>query len=61
MGALRKLTRQQDPGPYIRMLQRALDFSETIVGENMDKMESLLERSNAFKEHDQGKLKIIKQ
>lgn len=61
MGALRRLTRQQDPAPYIRMLQRALDFSETIVGQNMDDMESLLEKCNAFKEHDQGKLKILDQ
>ena len=61
MGALRRLTRQQDPDPYIRMLHRALDFSETIVGEDMDEMENLLGESNAFKEHDQGKLKILEQ
>ena len=60
MIALRRLTRQQDPDPYIRMLQRALDFSETIIGDYMDSMESILDRSNAFKEHSQGKLRILK-
>lgn len=59
MGALRKLTRQQDPNPYIRMLERALQFSKTITGESMDEMESLLDQSNAFTEHDQGKLKLV--
>ena len=32
MGALRKLTRQQSPAPYIRMLARAQQFSATING-----------------------------
>ena len=59
MLALRRLTRQFDPDPYIRMLQRALTFSETIVGDNINMMENILERSNAFKEHDEGKLQII--
>jgi len=35
MGALRKLSRQSDPDPYIRMLQRAHEFSKNIFGENM--------------------------
>ncbi len=61
MGALRRLTRQQDPSPYIRMLQRIYEFSSTIVGEDMEEMENKLELSNAFKEHDQAKLKIINQ
>jgi Fic family protein len=60
MGALRKLTRQQDPNPYIRMLIRAQEFSETLVGEDMAAMERILDRSNAFKEHEQDKLRIIK-
>lgn len=60
MGTLRRLTRQRDPDPYIRMLQRALEFSETIVGDDMDSMENILDRSNAFKEHNLGKLRIIK-
>jgi Fic family protein len=59
MGALRRLTRFQDPSAYIRMLQRAQEFSSTIVGDNMDEMQKHLEASNAFKEHNEAKMKII--
>lgn len=59
LGALRKLTRQSDPKPYIRMLVRTHEFSATIVSEDMDKMQALLEQSNAFLEHTEGKLRII--
>lgn len=58
MVALRRLTRRQDADTYIRMLSRAQEFSETVVGEDMDAMEDVLERSNAFKEQD--KLRIVK-
>jgi len=59
MGALRRLTRQHDPAPYIRMLARAQVFSSTIVGEDRDAMEKHLALSNAFREHNQAKLNII--
>ena len=36
MGALRRLTRLQDPSAYIRMLQRAQEFTSTMVGDSMD-------------------------
>jgi hypothetical protein len=36
LGALRKLSRQQEPEVYIRMLQRAQLFSATIKGDSMD-------------------------
>jgi hypothetical protein len=58
MGALRKLTRQSDPDPYIRMLQRAHEFSKNIFGEDMSDMEKYLKACNAFKEHTTGQLKI---
>lgn len=61
MLALRKLTRQQDPSPYVRMLLKAYVFSSTIAGDDMDAMEKHLEASNAFKEHDKAKLKISKE
>lgn len=61
VGALRRLTRQKDPSAYIRMMQRALEFSSTINGDDMNTMEKHLEASNAFKEHNIAKLKIIKQ
>ena len=59
MGALRKLTRQGDPAPYIKMLQRAQEFSENIFGDDMDEMQDYLKQCNAFLEHTEAKLKII--
>ncbi|MGB3007481.1 MAG: Fic family protein [Chitinophagaceae bacterium] len=59
MLALKKLTRQQESSPYVRMLLKAHLFSSTIAGEDIDAMEKHLEASNAFKEHDKAKLKII--
>ncbi|MBK8567061.1 MAG: Fic family protein [Saprospiraceae bacterium] len=59
MVALRRLTRQHDPAAYLRMLQRAHEFSATIIGEDMDSMKILLEKSNAFKAHDEATLKIM--
>jgi Fic family protein len=59
MGALKKLTRQGDTDPYIRMLQRAQEFSENIFGEDMNKMQEYLKQCNAFLEHTEAKLKII--
>lgn len=60
LGALRKLTRNDDPTVYIRMLQRAQEFSETLVANDREALENHLTQSNAFKEHDEAKLKIIK-
>lgn len=50
MGALRKLTRQYKPDAYIRMLQRAQEFSSTIFDDDINNMEKHLKNSNAFKE-----------
>jgi Fic family protein len=61
MGSLRKLTRRREPEAYVRMLVRAHAFSATIVAENMDTLQKLLEKSNAFLEHTEGKLTIEKQ
>ncbi len=58
MTALRRLTRQHDPAAYLRMLQRAHEFSATIVGEDMDAMKIQLEKCNAFKAHDEAVLKL---
>jgi fido (protein-threonine AMPylation protein) len=52
---LRKLTRDNDPKPYIKMLDKAQRFSQTIVG-SMDFMQDHLEKCNAFKEPTEGKL-----
>lgn len=59
LGALRRLTRNNDPKVYIRMLERAQAFSHTIYGSDMDAMEAILNQSNAFKESNEGVLKII--
>lgn len=59
MGALRKLTRQSNPDPYIRMLQRAHEFSSTIFDNDMNQMEKHLKDCNAFKEHTEAKLNIV--
>ncbi len=55
---LRKLSREKQPESYIRMLDKAHRFSETLVG-SMNFMQDLLEKSNAFKEPTEGKLIII--
>lgn len=60
LGALRRLTRQKDPIVYVKMLQRAQEFSATIKANDMNKAEIHLEACNAFKEHDNAILKIIK-
>lgn len=57
--SLRKLTRQHDPLPYIRMLAKAHEFSATIYGDSMDEIQRKLEQSNAFHMPDEAKLKII--
>src|SRR5690606_8469141 len=49
LGALRKLTRKHQPDTFIRMLQRAQQFSATIAGADMDTMQRVLEASNVFK------------
>jgi hypothetical protein len=46
------------PATYLRMLQRAHELSATIVGEDMDAMKIQLEKSNAFKAHDEAALKM---
>ncbi len=57
MGALRKLTRQHIPGPYIRMLARAHEFSATLNQQSIDDMEEHLVACDAFKEPAEGRLK----
>ena len=52
---LRRLTRDNDPQPYIKMLDKAQRFSQTIVG-SIDFMQDHLENCNAFKEPTEGKL-----
>ncbi len=59
LGGLRRLTRSNDPKVYIRMLERAQAFSDTIFGSDMNSMEDMLRKSNAFRESNEGVLKIV--
>lgn len=59
IGALRLLTRQQQPDTYIRMLQRAQHFSATLIGEDLAAINDVLTNSNAFKEGEDNILKVI--
>ena len=59
LGTLRKLTRQGDCDSYIKMLQRAHEFSENIFGDNLNEMQEYLNQCNAFSEHTEASLKII--
>ncbi len=59
MGALRKLTRQNDTDTYIRMLQRTQEFSANVYGDDMNLIQEYLELTNAFSESTEAKLNII--
>lgn len=59
LGALRQLTRRRLPDTYIRMLQRAQLFSATLIGENVEVMQGVLTKSNAFEEGDDYILRIV--
>ena len=48
LGVLRKLTRQSETDPYIRMMLRAYDFSITVTGDKVNGMQQYLEKCNAF-------------
>jgi hypothetical protein len=60
IGALRRLTRRPDPDAYIRMMERAHEFSANVYGDNRDEIEAYLQSCNAFLEDTEGKiLKIV--
>ena len=58
LGALRKLTRRSQATAFLRMLDRVADFSLTVQGEDMDKMQIYLESCNAFTESTEGALRF---
>lgn len=58
LGVLRQLTRRQQPDTFIRMLQKAQQFSAMIKGDDMDVIHRVLEASNAFKEGDEHILRV---
>ena len=58
MGALKKFTKQRKCDTYIKMLQRAEEFSANVYSENMDDMQAYLTSCNAFIEGSDVILKI---
>lgn len=59
LGALRRLTRNDDSAVYIKMFQRAQKFSSALLADDMVALENQLAQSNSFKEHDEKPLKIL--
>ncbi len=51
---LRRLTREGDAGPYIKMLDKAQEFVSKIDFDNYDNAVKMLYASNAFAKHDEG-------
>ncbi len=58
VSALRKLSRQGQPEPYIRMLLKAWKFSSKLIGLTMMDIEKKLTHANAFKAPEESRLKI---
>lgn len=56
--ALRNLTRQRDPVAYIRMMSKIWDYSAKIDGRSLTEMQIKLEKSNAFYEPTEKRLKF---
>jgi len=59
LGGLRKLTRHGDSDPYIRVMEKAYEFSGNIFGDDIDEMEGYLKQCNAFSEPAEAGLRII--
>lgn len=53
---LRRLSREWDENPYIRMLQRAQSFTASIDFSDYQNASSQLKKCNAFLEPSEGKL-----
>ncbi len=58
MLTLRRLTRQGDPEPYIKAMQRIHRFSAMIYGDDRAAMMNFLTASNAFLESSEGQLRF---
>lgn len=56
IGALRRLTRRSDPVAYIRMMERAHEFSANVYGDDRKAMEAYLQSCNAFLEDTEGEI-----
>jgi len=59
MLTIKKLTKRQDPNPYVEMLTRAHQFSQSLNFEEYDDLFVYLKAHNAFFESDEGKYLIV--
>lgn len=59
--SLKRLTRKSDPFVFIKMLQRAHEFSRQVFGDSITEMQDYLENCNAFFEPAEGKILKIKE
>ena len=59
MGALKKFTKQRKCDTYIKMLERAQEFSANVFADKMDDMQDYLTSCNAFIEDSDVILKIM--
>lgn len=57
--ALRKLSRQKDPKPYINVMDKLQKFSDNLYGTDFTELKEYLKACNAYEEPSQGKLEII--
>ncbi|MCI1732503.1 MAG: Fic family protein [Prevotella sp.] len=58
LGALRQLTRKDNPENLINAIQRVRLFSYNLRGDNFEAMRSYMEHCNAFREEDEYILKF---
>jgi hypothetical protein len=56
--ALRALTRQSNTDPYIRMLDRAQEFTARIDFDDFDRALAQLREADTFREPHEGRLRI---
>lgn len=59
LGALKKFTKQRKCDTYIKMLQRAHEFSANVYDEKMDDMQLYLNSCNAFEDDAEAILEIV--
>ena len=53
LGALRQLTRKDNPEKLINAILRVRQFSYNLRGDNFEEMRDYMELCNAFKEEDE--------
>lgn len=56
IGALRRLSRRSDPLVYIRMMERAHEFSANVYGDDRKEKEAYLQSWNALLEDTEGEI-----